>query len=97
VKAECHGLIARYPGKDCQFLVEHFNFTEFYQRYGRVKDFDPRSDVKDWTFWTYARRASKVFGPRGIKIAKQLKNQRLVVRRRVRLTLSKMLASPQTS
>jgi hypothetical protein len=83
VKAECHGIIARYPGKELTFLLAHFDLSAFYQRYGRVKDFDPRSDVKNWTFWTYARRASEVFGKQGLGIPKQLKNFRLVIERRV--------------
>ncbi len=83
VKAKCHGIIARYPGKDLAYLISRFDLSSFYERYGRVRDFDPRSDVRSWTFWTYAKRATKVFGKQGLGIPKQLKNFRLVIERRL--------------
>jgi hypothetical protein len=88
VKAECYGLVSRFPGKDLDYLISQFDFPAFYQKYGRVKDFDPHSDVRKWTFWTYARRASKVFGPQGSRIHKQLRNYRRVVIRRVHRDLA---------
>ncbi|CAN5902567.1 reverse transcriptase/maturase family protein [soil metagenome] len=91
VKAECYGLVARYPGKDLNFLMSRFNFPQFYQKYGRVRDFDPRSDVRKWTFWTYARRASRVFGKQGLQIPKQLRNYRRIVEQHVHRDLARFL------
>lgn len=93
VRAECAALIARYPGKSASFLVGRFNFTEFYQRYGRVDDFDPEGSYKTWTFWTYVRKAMTAFGNLGSPIPKQLKNYRRVVRRRVVDEIVKQLAN----
>ena len=72
VRAECATLIVRYPGKSASFLIGKFNFTQFYQRYGRVDDFSPEESYKNWTFWTYVRKAMTAFGNLGSPIPKQL-------------------------
>jgi hypothetical protein len=64
----------RYPNKTYSELVDSFNYDHFFQTFMRVQDFDPSSSVKNWTFWTYARRASAAFGSRGRPILKQLKH-----------------------
>ena len=92
VKAECFGMIARYPGKDFDFIFQKFDFSLFFQRYGRVRGFGPNSDVEDWTFWTYAQRARNAFGNDAPHISRQLRNYRVVVRRRVRRDLAAFLS-----
>jgi Reverse transcriptase (RNA-dependent DNA polymerase) len=45
--------------------------------YGRVEDFkESRENHKNWTFWTYAQKSAKVFGPLGTHILNQLKGHR---------------------
>jgi hypothetical protein len=42
-----------------------------------VEDFEKYAgDYQKWTFWTYAQRSSKIFGPIGSPILRQLKDHR---------------------
>jgi len=75
--------VARYPGKDAAFLNTSFDYADFFQRYGRVDDFDEASDYDTWTFWTYARKAMTAFGVRGKPIPRQLRLYKQIVRDRV--------------
>lgn len=84
VRAAVSALFKRYPGKDAAFLEASFDFGDFFQRYGRVEDFDPHADVEDWTFWTYAQKAKTAFGDRGRPISMQLRRYKEIVRGRVR-------------
>ncbi|WP_233996577.1 reverse transcriptase domain-containing protein [Erythrobacter sp. HI0074] len=63
----------RYSNRTSEELIESFNFDQFFQSFMRVEDFDTASSVRQWTFWTYARRAVEAFGPRGKPIDRQLK------------------------
>ncbi len=63
----------RYADRDYSTLKSTFNFDDFFQNFMRVEDFDQNSSVRQWTFWTYARRAVETFGNRGKPIEKQLK------------------------
>lgn len=76
--------VARYPGKDAAFLEGQFDYSDFFQRYGRVDDFDEASDYDTWTFWTYARKAMTAFGAKGRPIPRQLRRYKTIVRERVR-------------
>lgn len=83
VRAAVGSLMKRYPGKDAAFLEAEFDYGSFFQRYGRVRDFDPKADVEDWTFWTYARKARVAFGRKGRPISMQLRRYKEIVRGRV--------------
>lgn len=76
---EAIALVKRYPGQPVSFILDRVNLEEIDKKYGRVEDFDPQS-VRKWTFWTYARRASQVFGPIGRPILKQVRNYRAFLR-----------------
>jgi hypothetical protein len=75
-KAHCRAHVSRYPGKDLKFLQEKLSVPRFLEHFSKVEEFDECSDVKDWTFWTYASRAAKTFEKRGLPIYRQLKNQK---------------------
>jgi hypothetical protein len=92
IKAECAALIKRHPGSNVPTLTGRFDYSKFFQRYGRVDDFDPSGEYNTWTFWTYARRAMKVFKGRGVPIRRQLRNYKTVVRRRVEREILQQLA-----
>lgn len=48
-------LVKRYPGKSLSFLEKHSDVEGLIMKFGRVRDFDERSDeYRSWTFWTYA-------------------------------------------
>lgn len=63
----------RYSDRTPDELIQSFNFDDFFQSFMRVEDFDAASSVRQWTFWTYARRAVHAFGQRGKPIDRQLK------------------------
>ncbi len=64
----------RYPDKDASTLRTFFNYERLIKQFGRVEDFDGQdSDYRSWTFWTYASRASKIFGRLGKTILRQLR------------------------
>jgi hypothetical protein len=86
-------LIKRYPGKDYAFLESHLDYEKLIQNFGRVKDFGEFSDdYRNWTFWTYARRAAKIFGPLGSPIHRQLRTFRENVKRRAAKELTRAFA-----
>jgi hypothetical protein len=86
-------LVKRYPGRDYAFLESRFDYEKLVQNFGRVKDFGELSDdYRNWTFWTYARRAAKIFGPLGSPIHRQLRAFRENVRRRAAKELARAFA-----
>jgi len=76
LRHEVRAFVARYPGKNADFLVENFNVEAFMKKFGRIEDYDPNSDYKDWTF---AKRAAREFGPRGLPIYKQMRGHRELI------------------
>jgi hypothetical protein len=86
-------LLKRYPRRDYAFLESHFDYEKLIQSFGRVKDFGELSDdYRNWTFWTYARRAARIFGSRGSPIHRQLRAFRENVRRRAAKELARASA-----
>lgn len=75
--------VARFDGKDRAWLLDHFDFHSFEERFGRVRDFESVASPRGWTFWTYAKRASERFGPMGDPILRQVSRYRRYVRRAV--------------
>lgn len=90
-QAEFH--FRRYEGKSKEWLMEHFNFHDFENQFGRVRDFESASGKSSWTFWTYARRASERFGKDGLSILRQVKNYRSYVRRAVSKELDRQISN----
>jgi Reverse transcriptase (RNA-dependent DNA polymerase) len=86
-------LLKRYVGRDQAFLESRFDYEKLIQNFGRVKDFGELSDdYRNWTFWTYARRAAKIFGTLGSPMHRQLRAFRQNVRRRAASELAKAFA-----
>jgi len=83
--------VARYPGKDLDFLIENFDVESFVKKFGRVEDFDKSPDYRTWTFWTYARRAAEVFGEQGRPIHRQIRRHRRLIHEKLESELAKAL------
>ena len=65
----------RYSDKSASEICALFNFEAFTKRFGRIEEFnETEHDYRKWTFWTYARKASKVFGPLGSQLLRQLRH-----------------------
>ena len=94
-RREAHALVGRYPRKDEAYLRSHFDYDRLIKRFGRVEDFGEKSEeYRNWTFWTYARRASSLFGPLGRPILGQLKRLRRNIRKRAEYEIAKALSVP---
>ena len=91
LRHEATALVGRYIGKDVSFLERSFDLERFMQKFGRVGDFDANTDYQEWTFWTYVRRAAKIFGPRGAPMLHQIKNHRSFIQSRLRTELETAL------
>lgn len=73
----------KHPTKGASDLKVDFNYERLIKRFGKVEDFsEKRDDFRQWTFWTYARRAAEIFGPLGKPILDQLKRHADLVRER---------------
>lgn len=70
-------LARRYPDKNVSELKLKFNYERLIKRFGRVEGFyKGQRNYITWTFWTYAKRASDIFGKLGHPIIKQLRNHK---------------------
>lgn len=73
----------RYPDKDAIKLKKLFDYERLVKRFGRVEGFGKmQGDHRNWTFWTYVRRAASVFDTLGKPILRQLRSHRAFIRRR---------------
>lgn len=91
-RAAAVSLVKRFPGKGGPFLRAQFDCESLIERFGRVQDFaEMADDYRNWTFWTYTSRAVKIFGPKGLPIARQLRRFRSNVRERAEDELEKAL------
>jgi Reverse transcriptase (RNA-dependent DNA polymerase) len=79
---DAYACARRYPDKDVANLRSLFNYERLIKRFGKVEDFNGtgEKDYRNQTFWTYANHASKVFGPLGKPILRQLRKHRELVR-----------------
>jgi hypothetical protein len=73
--------VERHPSLSLPKLKEAFNFGRLTEKFGRVENFEKfAAEYKHWTFWTYAKRSSEIFGSLGTPISRQLRNFRQFVR-----------------
>lgn len=83
-RREANAIARRYPNKDAATLRKLFNREAFIKRFSKVEGFrERRDDYRSWTFWTYASRAEKVFGPMGAPITKQLRKIRSIANHKI--------------
>ena len=79
---QCISHVKRYRDRGLDELIQTFNLNAFHEKFSRVEDFERYADEKrNWTFWTYARKATQIFGLRGRSIYAQLRNNRAHVER----------------
>ena len=77
-------------------LIAAFDFHDFENRFGRIRDFESVASAKGWMFWTYARRASERFGELGRPILKQVSGHRGYVRRAVSDELERQISTTKS-
>lgn len=94
---EAQNLVARFPGKNSDFINSQFNVSKFSARFGRVEDFDECHEYRSWTFWTYVQKAAAVFGKKGIKIVGQVGNYNKKARKLFEAQVKRSLAQRSES
>lgn len=93
-KRLAYSLVRQYPGKSAGEILDAFNLSAFIQRFGRVREFETKAyDIRNWTFWTYARRASAAMGTLGTPIHGQLRNHRRHLHEHIRRALERRLGT----
>lgn len=85
VRREANRTARRFPGKEASFVMQRIHLKDLAQRFGRVEEFHQKNDYRDWTFWTYAKRAYDIFGDDGKPIMGQV--------RRYKQKLSELIVS----
>lgn len=91
-RKQSNSLARRYPKKDLSALKSEFDYERLIKRFGRVEEFgEKHDDVRNWTFWTYARRAAKLFGSNGRPIHRQLRNHREHILRKANAELERAI------
>lgn len=92
-KREAEACATKYPEKSVAGLQRCFNYERLLKKFCRVEDFGEMSkDYRKWTFWTYARRASREFGLRGRPISRQLNKYRRFVIERANMEIENAVA-----
>jgi hypothetical protein len=87
-------LARRYPDKSLSELQLLFDYEAFVQKFGKVRDFgEMNQEYRNWTFWTYARRAAKLLGKEGLPILRQLRKHRANIYSRIDHELSRATSS----
>ena len=89
-KAYVNSQFSRYQSLGRAEIADKIRPEEFFKKYGRVEGFELVDDYRRWTFWTYVRRARKIFGDVSKPMDGQLKSFRLIGRDRLRLAMSKL-------
>jgi hypothetical protein len=83
-KAHAINTIKRYPGRTLTDILKLVNHEEFVKRFGRVEDFDDKSQhIKNWTFWTYVRRTRQTMGSISAPIDRQLAGHRRLMKNKL--------------
>lgn len=90
-RATALSLKKRYSDKSMPDILKIYNFENLYQSFGNVERFfEKNRDYNNWTFNTYAKRASKIFDDFGKPIQKQISGLRRKIKKRFEYELSKI-------
>ncbi len=88
-----NAMARRYSDKSLPHLIKAIDYERFTQRFGKVEDFGEKSDdYRNWTFWTYAKRAHVILGELGKPIIRQLRKLRSNIRTRLENELATAVA-----
>ena len=77
---------------DIDGLIKTFNYSQFSQRFSRVKRDSLTSDYKSWTFYSYLKRAAKIFGPKGDRILRQARGFKKFMHQRIEQAIARAIA-----
>ena len=89
-KGIARGFAISHPDKTATEIISTFNYSNFSQRFSR-KQADKLSpdDYSTWTFYSYLKRASEIFGAKGTPILPQARNFNKFMKERVEAAITK--------
>ncbi len=91
-RREAVSVARRYPDKDLADLWTKMNLEELVKAFGRVERFEEKyQDYRNWTFWTYANRATKLMEPLGQGITHQISGHKEIILNRAKMELMRAL------
>jgi hypothetical protein len=95
-KGVAHGLARANPNKSASEILSNFNYSKFSQRFSRVhsKDLEP-NDHRTWTFYSYLKRASEIFGDKGTSIMPQAKRFKKIMKKNIETAIKKSASCRQ--
>lgn len=74
-KGVVQGFATPHPDKTAKEILSTFNYSNFSQRFSRKQaDKLLSDDYSTWTFYSYLKRASEIFGTKGAPILRQARN-----------------------
>ena len=92
-KAVAHGCANANPDKDASEILANFNYSNFSQRFSRVHpDALSPDDHGTWTFHSYLKRASEIFGDQGARIMPQARNFKRIMKERIARSMVRAVA-----
>lgn len=87
---EARWIIEKYPDLKYADLINKFNFSHFSERFFRVKKYNP-TEYSSWTFYSYIKKSSEIFGRKGNRIPTQFKGFENFSRNRVNKAIKKLV------
>lgn len=94
-RRQAHIHIAKRPGMSLAQLRSCFDYKALIERFGRIKRFELYSDVySKWTFITYCKRSTAVFGALGQPIIRQMSRHKAFIRRKADEELERIFNKP---
>jgi hypothetical protein len=96
-RRRAQALARRYVGKDSAYLLKEFGIADFEARFGRVPNFESGLDHRRWTFRTYIKRCTKVFGDSGHVFFRQTRRHRTFITWTVSNEIERALRDTATS
>lgn len=93
-KAAAYEHVTKNSSMSIPELIDSFNYSLFYQRYGKVANgYYKIDDCNSWTFYSYIKRSAQIFDKKGILIHRQFKNFKLFTRNKIIKSITKFYNS----
>lgn len=92
-KGVARGFANAHANMSASEILATFNYSDFSQRFSRVHpdELSP-DDFRTWTFYSYLKRASEIFGDQGSPILPQARNFKRVMKDRISTAMVRAVA-----
>ncbi|MBF0851451.1 hypothetical protein HKD27_11035 [Gluconobacter sp. R75690] len=91
-KMQARKHVEKNLGKNQSQLINSFDYAYFYGKYGKVhKEKYIEDDYRSWTFYSYVKRSSEIFGDKGSGIHGQFSGFKKFTEKKVKQTIKKIV------